>query len=68
MKVLVLLGCFLLACSAESGEEFQVEELEVRNLNRHKKVVMVQREDVEEDSKEEAAADNVSVPSGAPPR
>ncbi|KAL5251214.1 hypothetical protein ACHWQZ_G016798 [Mnemiopsis leidyi] len=67
MKVLVLLVCFLLACSAESGEEFQVEEVEVRNLKRHAKVVMVQRQDEEDDFKEDVSTEVVSGPSGAPP-
>jgi len=42
--VLVLVAC-LLACSTVSGEEFEVEELEVRNPVHHKKVVMVKKED-----------------------
>jgi len=41
MKALVLVACFLV-CSTVIGEEFQVEELELRNMRHHHQVVKVE--------------------------
>jgi len=49
------------------GEEFEVEELEVRNMNRHKKVVMVKKEDAESSGAEDQTEDDKTGGTGAPP-
>jgi len=73
MKVLVLVVC-LVAVSTVCGVEFEVEEMEKRNMRHHNRVVVVEKpeDDVAPVAEVEAGTEedksvNTGVPSDEPP-